>query len=76
MDTDSEGEDLPEEKFKHYINLASQMIIEFEKAYYGESYSKKDRPKQKPLAITISRSQKLLIKERKKMEALACMRKK
>ena len=28
-------------KFKKYINIASQMFIEFEKAYYGDQYEAK-----------------------------------
>lgn len=28
-------------KFKNYINGASQMFIEFEKAYYGDEYEQK-----------------------------------
>ena len=38
---DSEKEDMNSKKFKKYINIASQMFIEFEKAYYGDQYETK-----------------------------------
>ena len=37
-------------KFKKYINVASQMFIEFEKAYYGDDYNlKKNFSLEKPI---------------------------
>jgi hypothetical protein len=62
MDSDSEGEDMEQNKFNKYIKAASDMLIEFEKMYYGENYRKgaskyrfngqstnifKDKPKKK-----------------------------
>jgi hypothetical protein len=40
MDSDSEKEDMEQKKFSKYIKAASDMLIEFEKMYYGENYRK------------------------------------
>ena len=75
MDSESEGEDMQKDKFKKYIKAASEMLVEFEKVYYGDLY-RKDHSKYK-LGQVNSKSNKLLFQKdkRKKIETIqACLR--
>jgi hypothetical protein len=75
MDSESEGEDMQKDKFKKYIKAASEMLVEFEKIYYGDLY-RKDHSKYK-LGQVNSKSNKLLFQKdkRKKIETIqACLR--
>lgn len=72
MDSDSEGEDMEDDKFKKYIKAASDMLIEFEKVYYGDHYRKGNSKYQ----LNNSKSYKILQKEKKKKveHVQACLR--
>ena len=60
MDSDSSGEDMNKEKFKKYIKAASEMLVEFEKVYYGENYRRgnskyRQGPQTKSTKLLLSR---------------------
>ena len=40
MDSDSAGEDMEDGKFKKYVKNATNMLVEFEMYYYGDSFKK------------------------------------
>jgi len=66
---------MQKDKFKKYIKAASEMLVEFEKIYYGDLY-RKGNSKYK-LAQVNSKSNKLLFQRdrRKKADPVqACLR--
>lgn len=59
MDSDSEAEDMQHEKFKKYIKAASEMLVEFEKVYYGDHYRKGNSKYQ----VNNSKSNRILLQK-------------
>ena len=66
MDSDGSAEDMEEDKFAKYMRNATDIMVEFEKIYYGDNF-KKGMSKYK-LAPSKSSNKLLLKKEKRKKE--------